>query len=129
MKIAIIGTGIAGNVAAYHLHREHDDLFQAVTLLVFSLRDEPADSIESVDVVLLRRKQRILPEVWEHSLDEVLDVAHLELDGLVGPIRSDRSALPSFLELVEELSSVCVLADREARSNLPAESMSRARLE
>ncbi len=24
MKIAIIGSGIAGNVAAYHLHREHD---------------------------------------------------------------------------------------------------------
>jgi predicted NAD/FAD-binding protein len=24
MKIAIIGTGIAGNVAAYHLHREHE---------------------------------------------------------------------------------------------------------
>ena len=24
MKIAIIGTGIAGNVAAYHLNKEHD---------------------------------------------------------------------------------------------------------
>ena len=24
MKIAIVGSGIAGNVAAYHLHREHD---------------------------------------------------------------------------------------------------------
>ncbi|MDH4325412.1 MAG: FAD-dependent oxidoreductase, partial [Betaproteobacteria bacterium] len=24
MKIAIIGSGIAGNVAAWHLHREHD---------------------------------------------------------------------------------------------------------
>jgi len=24
MKIAIIGTGIAGNVIAHHLHREHD---------------------------------------------------------------------------------------------------------
>ena len=24
MKIAIVGTGIAGNVAAYHLSREHD---------------------------------------------------------------------------------------------------------
>ena len=24
MKIAIIGSGIAGNVAAYHLSREHD---------------------------------------------------------------------------------------------------------
>ena len=25
VKIAIVGSGIAGNVAAYHLHREHDD--------------------------------------------------------------------------------------------------------
>ena len=24
MKIAIIGTGIAGNVLAYHLHKDHD---------------------------------------------------------------------------------------------------------
>ena len=24
MKIAIVGSGIAGNVAAYHLHREHE---------------------------------------------------------------------------------------------------------
>jgi glycine/D-amino acid oxidase-like deaminating enzyme len=30
MKIAIIGSGIAGNVAAYHLHREHDiTMFEA----------------------------------------------------------------------------------------------------
>ena len=30
MKIAIIGTGIAGNVAAYHLSREHEiTLFEA----------------------------------------------------------------------------------------------------
>lgn len=32
VKIAIIGSGIAGNVAAYHLHREHDiTLFEAAS--------------------------------------------------------------------------------------------------
>ena len=32
MKIAIIGSGIAGNVAAYHLHREHDiTVFEAAS--------------------------------------------------------------------------------------------------
>ena len=30
MRIAIIGSGIAGNVAAYHLHKDHDiTLFEA----------------------------------------------------------------------------------------------------
>ena len=32
MKIAIVGSGIAGNVAAYHLHREHDiTVFEAAS--------------------------------------------------------------------------------------------------
>ena len=32
MKIAIIGSGIAGNVVAHHLHREHDvHVFEAGT--------------------------------------------------------------------------------------------------
>jgi hypothetical protein len=71
----------------------------------------------------------MLPEVREHALYEVRDLANLELDGSIGAIRSDRPAVPSSLDLVEWLSSVCVLADRKARSNLPTESMSRARLE
>ena len=32
MRVAIIGSGIAGNVAAYHLHREHDiTVFEAAS--------------------------------------------------------------------------------------------------
>lgn len=43
MKIAIIGTGIAGNVAAYHLRREHD-------ITVFEANDYIGGHTNTVDV-------------------------------------------------------------------------------
>lgn len=61
-------------------------------------------------------------------LDQVLNPSHLELDGLVGSIRPDGSTSSSFFDHVKEFCSVLVLADREARSHLPAESMPSARL-
>src|SRR5262245_58741531 len=96
---------------------------------MLSIAHESADSIESLDVALLGGKQRVLPEVREHALYEVADCSDLVLQGLVGPIWADRSAFPPSLELVQQLGSLCVLANREARSHLPTEPMSRARLE
>ena len=49
--------------------------------------------------------------------------SHFELQCLVRPIRPDESASPFILDHVEQFSSVCVLADRETRPNLPPEAM------
>lgn len=51
-----------------------------------------------------------------------------ELQRVVRPIRSDVPAFPLFLEYAEQLGSVCVLADRETRSNFPPEAMTLAGL-
>jgi hypothetical protein len=64
-----------------------------------------------------------------HFRYQVSDGPHFELEGLVRSIRSYVPAIPCSLDYVERLSSVCVLADRETRPNLPAEAMSLARLE
>src|SRR6266542_2966342 len=68
-------------------------------------------------------------EVEEHALHQMPHLPDFVLDGFVGPIRSDESATPLLLDDVVKLSSVCVLADRETRSNLPTVPMSPARLE
>ena len=46
-------------------------------------------------------------------LRQMPHVSHFILDGFVGSIRTDESALPSFLKQVEKLRSIRVLADRE----------------
>ena len=45
MKIAIIGTGIAGNVAAYHLNKNHD-------ITVFEANDYTGGHTHTHDVSL-----------------------------------------------------------------------------
>ena len=46
MKIAVIGTGIAGNVAAYHLARDHD-------ITVFEAADRIGGHTNTVQVLSL----------------------------------------------------------------------------
>ena len=60
---------------------------------------------------------------------QITDVSHFEFDRLVRSIRSYEPATPLFLDHVEKLSSIRVLADRETRPNLPAQAMTIARLE
>ena len=78
-----------------------------------------ADSRESLEVGLLRRHQRICSEMRQHFCHQIADISHFELERLVRSIWPDESASPFLLDYVEKLSSVCVLAHREARSNLP----------
>ena|ERR1700730_6294537 len=61
--------------------------------------------------------------MWQHFVHQISDVTHFELDGLVGSVRPDESALPPFLDHVEQFGSICILADRETRSDLPTEAM------
>jgi len=64
----------------------------------------------------------------QHFVHQTSHVSHFKLDGLVGSVRPDESAFPLLLDHVEEFGSVCVLADRKTRSNLPTKAMTIARL-
>lgn len=75
MKIAIIGTGIAGNVAAYHLHKEHD-------ITVFEANDYAGGHTHTHDVVLDQRN---------HAVD-------------TGFIVFNYKTYPHFTRLLEELN-------------------------
>ncbi len=112
-----------------HLDCESNYAFESVELEVSLRLNQLADVLKPLHVGLLRRHQWKRDEVGKHSLHQVIHVSHFVLDGLVGSIRSDRPAVPSLLHRVQQLSSVCILADRKARSNLPPESMSSTRLE
>src|SRR5262249_12367021 len=68
-------------------------------------------------------------EVRQDTRHQVLQPSNLELQRLVGTIRPDRAAIPHAPENREQLRPFRVLADREARPNLPPESMPSTRLE
>src|SRR5436190_21022640 len=91
--------------------------------------DHFADSLESSDIRLFGRHQRVLPKVWDHLPHELRDIPHFKLKSLIRSVGTDRTAFPHFLNLAQHLCAICVLADRETRSNLPPESMSPTRME
>ena len=66
--------------------------------------------------------------MWQHFLYQISDVPYLELECLIRSVRPDGPASPLLLNRAKEFGSVCVLADRKARSNLPTEAMTLARL-
>ena len=96
---------------------------------MLAITDQLADSREPFKVSLFRRHQRIRFEVWQHFRYQFADVPYLELEYLIRSVRSDGSASPHLLNRPKEFGSVCVLADRKARSNLPTEAVTLARLE
>ena len=63
----------------------------------------------------------------DYSLDEEREASCLPLHRLVASVWPDRAAAEVVLDLQEHLVAVAVLADREARPHLPADSESRAR--
>ena len=96
---------------------------------MMTVEDQAAHALEQLHIALLGRDDGMCPKVRQHLLDEIGDVSHLELEGLVRPVWSDVTTTPSIANDGQKLCSVFVLADRETRSHLPAESMSLTRLE
>ncbi|MGQ0593157.1 MAG: NAD(P)/FAD-dependent oxidoreductase [Gammaproteobacteria bacterium] len=74
MKIAIVGSGVAGNVAAYRLHREHD-------ITVFEADDRPGG----------------------HTHTHVIEIGGREYRVDTGFIVFNEWTYPSFIELLAEL--------------------------
>ena len=93
-----------------------------------AIANQLADSRESLEIGLLGRQERRRSEMRQHVCYQITDVPHFELERLVRSVRSDEPAFPFLSYYVEQFGSLRVLADREARSHLPTESMTIARL-
>jgi hypothetical protein len=100
-----------------------EQFFKAPALEVSPCCHELTNAIESLDVSLFRRQKRVRPKMRQHFGSQILDVPHFEIQGLIRPVRSNESASPYLLELIEQLSSVRVLADRETRPHFPTEAV------
>src|SRR6185437_10764066 len=68
-----------------------------------------------------RGEQRMTDEMWNHPLDELVDLAGLPLQRLVAAVRPDASAPEVGLQRVEHLGALSVLADGEAGPHLPTD--------
>ena len=82
---------------------------------------------EQLEVVALARAQRITMEMRDYSSDEEGEASCLPLHRLVASIGPDGAAAEVVLDVQEHFIAVAILADRETRSHLPADSESRAR--
>ncbi len=64
----------------------------------------------------------------QHFRHQISHVPNFKLESYIRSVRSDEPAFPLLLNQVEQFGSVCILADRKARSNLPTKAMTLARL-
>jgi len=123
MKIAVIGTGIAGNVAAYHLAREHDvTVFEADNRIgghTNTVRVEHAGQDYAIDTGFIVFNERTYPNfiglldelgvAWQDS-DMGFSVQHeqtgLEYSGsTINTLFAQRSNIfrPSFHRMIREI--------------------------
>ena len=93
---------------------------QAVASPMLTVRHQPADGGEALEVALLSGQQRIPLEVRDHAPEEILESPRLPLESPVAAIRPDASAPEVSLNRVKHLGPVSVLTDREARPHLPS---------
>jgi hypothetical protein len=106
--------GIKPSLSA-RVHPLHDryDLNQSSWLEMLTSRHRVAYSDEQLHVVLLRRKDRPLQEVWDHTFSQSLQTLHLPLHRQIARISSNGSASEVRHDLVKHLAPVFVLADRQ----------------
>ena len=139
MKIAVIGTGIAGNVAAYHLAREHDvTVFEAVNRIgghTNTVSVEHEGQGYAVDTGFIVFNERTYPNfislldelgvAWQDS-DMGFSVQHegtgLEYSGsTLNTLFAQRSNIfkPSFHRMIREILRFNREAPRLLESNAP----------
>ena len=80
-----------------------------------------ADPPEQLEVLALRRQEWIRLKERDDAFVQQLKRANLELQSLIRPVRSNRSSSEQGRKETDQLGSVAVLADGEARSDFPAD--------
>src|SRR5512145_1058911 len=88
-----------------------------------------ADACEDLKVALLHREHRVPSEVRDDRSHQLRNAAHLVLERPVRPIGTDRAAPEGMMEQLNDLCAVAVLADREARADIPPECVPLAAVE
>jgi hypothetical protein len=90
---------------------------------------QSADLGESFEISLLAGDQRVGLEERYDAPDEIVEAAHFVLERLIASIRSNTAASEMLLHQQKHLAAISVLADREARSDFPADQQFAARRE
>ena len=76
---------------------------------------------KTLEVATLTRQQRIVDEMRNYPVEDVLEPACLPLHRLIAPVGTDASASEIRGDRVNDLGSISVLADWEARPHLPSD--------
>ena len=112
--------------ARVHLAGSSHDLSQSVGFAVLSSSHAFADVCEQLEVAPLAGLQGIALKVRDHRVQEEGETSHLPLEGPVAAIRPERAAGEVPLDCQQHLTAITVLADRQARSDLPSDAERRA---
>ena len=118
---------IPSRSARVHCTGPPHDLTQTLGFEMPARRHRLTTGGEELEVGALTRAQRITVEMRDYSFDEEGEASYLPLHGLVATVGPDRAATEVILDSQEPFIAVAVLADRETRPHLPADSESRAR--
>ena len=87
------------------------------------------DGGELLEVRMLRGENWVSFEEWNHSFEQVVEIAHDEHESTIPTaVRSKASATESLLDQLEHLSPVAVLADVELRNELKPDTTGRLAL-
>ena len=107
--------------ARVHRTGQSYDLDQLCRLVVVASSHALADVRERLEVFPLAREQWVRLKVRYHCGIEEWKASHLPLHRLVAAIGPECAAPEVLLDLQQHLDAVAVLADRETRTDLPAD--------
>jgi hypothetical protein len=102
-----------------HVACQSYDLLQSERPAMSTLNHDFADLCEEFKVTLFARTQWITSEVGNDSRHKKRKTSHLPLQCLIASVGSYRTTAEVLHDLVKDLRSITVLANRDAWSHLP----------
>jgi len=113
--------------ARIHCAGPSHDLAEPLGVAVPTFDHRLTNGGEQLEVVLFARADWIRTEVRDDSSDQERKASYLPLQSLIAPIRPERAAVEVALDVQQYLVAIAVLADRQARPDLPPDAKRWAR--